>query len=111
MNNKEQIIDFISQSCLEFSNTGLSSSTAEARFIVSKLEEKGYVIIKKETNLKNITQEIQDSLDKNDDGYILKTDEQLIDTIINFGNGETEFHTADIERLIREKQELEKQLN
>lgn len=60
--------------------------------------------------MEDIAKMIQDGLDENDDGYILKTDEQLIDIIINFGNGETEFHTADIERLIREKQQLEKQL-
>ena len=60
--------------------------------------------------MKDIAKMIQDGLDENDDGYILKTDEQIIDIIINFGNGETEFHTADIERLIREKQQLEKQL-
>lgn len=60
--------------------------------------------------MKDIAREIQDNLDETDDGYILKTDEQLIDVIINFGCGETEFHTADIERLIREKQQLEKQL-
>ncbi len=60
--------------------------------------------------MKDIAREIQDSLDETDDGYILKTDEQLIDNIINFGCGETDFHTADIERLIREKQQFEKQL-
>jgi hypothetical protein len=60
--------------------------------------------------MKDIAKMIQDGLDENDDGYILKTDEQIIDIIINFGNGETEFHTADIERLIREKQQLEKQV-
>ena len=60
--------------------------------------------------MEDIAKMIQDGLDENDDGYILKTDKQLIDIIINFGNGETEFHTADIERLIREKQQLEKQL-
>lgn len=60
--------------------------------------------------MEDIAKMIQDGLDENDDGYILKTDEQIIDIIINFGNGETEFHTADIERLIREKQQLEKQL-
>ena len=45
---------------------------------------------------------IQDDLDESGDGYILKTDSELIDIITNFGNGETEFHTADIERLLRE---------
>ena len=56
--------------------------------------------------MEDIAKMIQDGLDENDDGYILKTDEQLIDIIINFGNGDTEFHTADIERLILEKQQL-----
>ena len=60
--------------------------------------------------MENIAKKIQDSLDDSYDNYKLKTDEQLIDMIINFGCGETEFHTADIERLIREKQQLEKQL-
>ena len=60
--------------------------------------------------MKDIAREIQDNLDESDDGYILKTDEQLIDAIVDFGCGETEFHTSDIERLIREKQQLEKQL-
>jgi hypothetical protein len=36
--------------------------------------------------------------------YDLKTDEELVDIITNFGCGETEFHTADVERLIRELQ-------
>jgi len=55
----------------------------------------------------HIRKQIQDNLDESGDGYILKTDSELIDIIANFGNGETEFHTADIERLLREKHFLE----
>ena len=35
--------------------------------------------------------------------YTLKTDEELIEQISLFGCGEDEFHTADVERLIKEK--------
>jgi len=55
----------------------------------------------------HIREQIQENLDESGDGYILKTDAELIDIICNFGCGETEFHTADIERLIKEKQFLE----
>lgn len=41
--------------------------------------------------------------------YQLKTDGQLIDQIMEFGLGETMFHTADVERIITEKQLLERQ--
>lgn len=47
-------------------------------------------------------EELQESLDESGDDYILKTNEELIDIIIDFGCGETEFHTVDIERLIKE---------
>jgi hypothetical protein len=35
-------------------------------------------------------------------GYQLKTNEEIIDIISEFGNGETEFHTLDINRLVVE---------
>lgn len=38
----------------------------------------------------------------------LKTDEQLLDAIAQFGYGETDFHTEDIERVIVDKRNLEK---
>jgi len=50
----------------------------------------------------HIRKQIQERLDEDGDGYILKTNDELIDIICNFGCGETEFHTADIERLLRE---------
>lgn len=50
---------------------------------------------------------MQESLSAHDD-YILKTNEQLLDQISEFGCGETEFHTADIERLIKENEEFKK---
>ena len=57
-------------------------------------------------NVKNVKmnykEELQESLDEYEDGYILKTNKELIDVICDFGCGETEFHTVDIERLIKE---------
>jgi hypothetical protein len=44
---KEKIIDLVSQACLEFHDTDMSSTTAEARFIIGKLEKNGFQIIKK----------------------------------------------------------------
>ena len=43
--------------------------------------------------------------------YSLKTNEELIHMICNFGHGELEFDTPDIERLIKENEYLMKQLN
>jgi uncharacterized protein YdaT len=57
-------------------------------------------------NKMTIAEEIQESLDD----YTLKTDEELVDDLMQFGSGETEFHTADIERLIREKRLLEEKV-
>jgi hypothetical protein len=55
--------------------------------------------------------EIQESLDENQENYKLKTNTELIDVICDFGCGETEFHTADIERLIKEHKNLIEVLN
>ena len=54
---------------------------------------------------------IQNSLDEAQDGYKLKTNDELIDIIVDFGCGKTEFHTADIERLIREHARMVEVLN
>ncbi|QQV91475.1 hypothetical protein M1M25_gp042 [Tenacibaculum phage Gundel_1] len=51
---------------------------------------------------------IQENLQENLEDYKLKTNEQLINYIIEFGCGETGFHTGDIERLIKENQWLKK---
>lgn len=56
--------------------------------------------------MEHIREQIQESLED----YTLKTDDELVDEIIEFGCGEKEFHTADIERLIREKRFLEEKL-
>ena len=40
--------------------------------------------------------------DEQMDSYQLKTNEEIIDIISEFGNGETEFHTLDINRLVVE---------
>ena len=50
----------------------------------------------------NYKEELQESLDECGEDYILKTNEDLIDIICDFDMGETEFHTVDIERLIKE---------
>lgn len=55
----------------------------------------------------HIKEQIQENLIDSGDDYVLKTDTELIDIITKFGCGETEFHTADIERLLREKHFLE----
>lgn len=54
----------------------------------------------------HIREEIQENLDD----YVLKTDMELMDMISYFGCGELEFHTADIERLYREKRFLEERV-
>lgn len=59
--------------------------------------------------LKDIWDELQDALYDMDD-YTLKTDEELVNKIKGFGCGHTEFHTADIERLLKENEFLKAQL-
>ena len=54
----------------------------------------------------NPRKKLQDSINESGYDYKLKTNMQLINTITDFGFGETEFHTADIERLIKEHQLL-----
>ena len=54
----------------------------------------------------NIKEQLQEGLDD----YILKTNEELVDDIICFGLGETDFHTTDIERLIKENEYLKKEV-
>lgn len=54
----------------------------------------------------NYRLQIQENLDERDENYVLKTNSELIDMIIDFGCGETEFHTADIERLIKENKKM-----
>lgn len=54
----------------------------------------------------NYRYKLQENLDESGDGYNLKTNQELVNVIIDFGCGETEFHTADIERLIKEHRKL-----
>jgi len=51
-------------------------------------------------------QKTQNSIDESfgDDGYKLKTDDQLMKMVGDFGFGGIEFHTADVERLRTEKE-------
>jgi hypothetical protein len=53
------------------------------------------------TEFNKIRENLQEIINENDD-YVLKTNEELIDIISEYGMGETEFHTTDIERLIEE---------
>lgn len=53
-------------------------------------------------------EELQESLDESGEDYILKTNKELIDIISDFGMGETEFHTGDVERLIVENEKQNK---
>ena len=54
----------------------------------------------------NYREELQESLNDSQEDYTLKTNEELKDIIRNFGCGETEFHTGDVERLIKEHEKM-----
>lgn len=54
----------------------------------------------------NYRYKLQESLEDSGDDYVLKTNQELKNIIIDFGCGETEFHTADIERLIKEHEKM-----
>jgi len=61
---------------------------------------------------KIIKQDLQERLyEESYEDYQLKTNEEIIDIIINFGSGETEFHTEDINRIIVENQKMKKDIN
>lgn len=60
--------------------------------------------------MKSVMEELQESENEHYEGYTLKTNEELIEIICDFGNGVTEFHTVDIERLIIENQRITKTL-
>ena len=55
--------------------------------------------------MQNIREQLQEMEDEQLDGYQLKTNEDIINTIREFGNGETEFHTLDINRLVVENEQ------
>jgi len=57
-----------------------------------------------------IRQELQSIENEHEDGYQLKNDEEIIDMISEFGSGELEFHTVDINRLIVENQRMKEKL-
>jgi len=59
----------------------------------------------------NYRYKLQETLNDEEVLYTLKTNTELIDMIIDFGCGETEFHTADIERLVKEHKKLIEVLN
>ena len=55
-----------------------------------------------------IREELQELEDEQVNGYRLKTNGEIIDIISEFGNGVTEFHTLDINRLVVENQRANK---
>ena len=61
--------------------------------------------------MQTIKEELQQMEDEQVDGYQLKSNEDIIDIISEFGNGETEFHTLDINRLVVENQRMKKALD
>ncbi len=58
-----------------------------------------------------IKQQLQESEDESENGYQLKSNGQIIEIISEFGNGETEFHTCDIERLVVENERVREMIN
>jgi hypothetical protein len=60
--------------------------------------------------MKEIRYNLQNSLDECGEDYTLKTNDELINDITVFGIGKTDFHTADIERLIKENIAYEKNI-
>lgn len=49
-----------------------------------------------------ISQELQEIEDEQMDGHKLKTNEEIIDMIAEFGSGVMEFHSVDINRIVVE---------
>jgi len=60
---------------------------------------------------KSIRKELQESLNEDDECYILLTDEQICDYISENGNGFYDFHAADINRLVVECMRMKELLN
>lgn len=56
----------------------------------------------------SIREELQEWEDQYEDGYKLKTNEEIINKIKYFGNGETNFHTVDINRLVVENDRVKR---
>jgi hypothetical protein len=61
--------------------------------------------------MRTIRKELEESLWDSGEDYQMKTDEEIIEIISNFGSGECEFHTVDICRLVVENQRMKKILN
>lgn len=59
--------------------------------------------------MKKIRVELQEMEDEQMDGYQLKTNQDIIDQIAEFGNGKTEFHTIDINRLVVENERVKRE--
>ena len=69
-------------------------------------DNKKEILIEIEKTEKENFQKAQDNLEEywGEDFYKLKTDKEILNLIGDFGFGETEFHTADVERLRWDKE-------
>src|SRR5688572_4868756 len=80
--------------------TATPSDANEARHEIMKVVGE-YIggLVAPNGNLRNELDDMrkrsQDSCNEHEDEYTLKTDDELIQMVIDFGYGEEEFHTAD----------------
>ena len=58
--------------------------------------------------MQKISEELQEMENEQKDGYALKTNEEIIDMISEFGNGIMDFHSIDINRLVVENERAKK---
>lgn len=77
-----------------------------------KMKEQASVQPKELTSLEivegfeKIKAELEEALEDHEPEFKLKTNQEIINMICEFGCGETEFHTGDIERLVKENNYL-----
>jgi hypothetical protein len=102
-----QCINFCSDS--ESSINPMVSKAHLANFLMGMLNGFDYKVIDNR-EVESVMNEFQESEDEQENGYQLKTDEEIIDMICEFGNGETEFHTVDINRLIVDNRRMKEKL-
>lgn len=60
--------------------------------------------------MRSIKSILEESILDSGDDYVLKTDDEIIEIIQDFGSGICEFHTLDINRLVVENQRMKEKL-
>lgn len=102
--------------CINFCRDGeqtlnpMVSKSYVVTFLLGMLNGYDYKVIDNR-EVESVMKELQEMEDEQENGYQLKTDEQIIDIICEFGNGETEFHTIDINRLIVDNRRMKGKLD